>query len=874
MARSNNVRTKYHQDKEKLRVYLEEKERAGLGVPQDWKREGYISTQTISAETGIPLRVLHNGGLRPYIQEWVKRIGYSNPIPLPPSIPGPASNHERSRRYLLNLEAYFLKLKRENRKIPENPYVRGKPHWLRISAESGVPAQTFIPRTRVGRRLSEAVAEIGMELQLDGGRWDVLTYGVLVERGCELRKGELKGRPNAGAQLSNTKTALVSQFMLHFEKSPGVPLTVDDLVGDEFNEDFEQAVRAVKAKIENLGTRRKFGTEIERWKKYYRMIFQSMALPSKFREALEVLVTRTGVSVKRLAELADGNPQTIMTWLEGRGSPCPLSYEYIERIEAVLGVAPKTLISLINDRRTKRFRMEDYPEYVTVDGEQVAVRSDRPLQAELRPLLPNDFNEYTSEKQEEVVAYLIENLINPSTVWSKLNKAFSSTPYRAKTLPPVFNGELIDYTKFRRDRKTPSGMVRKARWAKATAVLFENHLKYIVGTLTNERDTEDRMAMGLGLDENNLSFAMFLNTAIVNKYVEMKGERRFENWNNVFPGVRKPNWEDDQREIYTDVDVSVIRDIGCLFAPEYGWLRQRPDLADNLKPIPGFIDKKFVKTARQNWPALCDAAYDAYFKLAKEIKGLAEKLRDPFEPIAPILDLPNPMSAFTLLSRNILDDKPDPSTAPVMAAWHSRDYLISRVLSETAFRSKQMRELTCTKDDTGHLRRENGKYVIEIPYKMFKNWDSLFFGREGMKHDYRKELADTDGLYDKIEEYRQVHRPVLLRGNQSDIFFISNHRTILFTPQSFHKNYQRLTTRYVAYNPYLNRGIPGVKPHGPHTVRDIIATHVLKRTGSYTLAAYAIHATEEMVSKHYGRLFPADKLMMVEQILREALDNG
>ena len=46
-------------------------------------------------------------------------------------------------------------------------------------------------------------------------------------------------------------------------------------------------------------------------------------------------------------------------------------------------------------------------------------------------------------------------------------------------------------------------------------------------------------------------------------------------------------------------------------------------------------------------------------------------------------------------------------------------------------------------------------------------------------------------------------------------------------------------------------------PHGPHNIRDVLATHILKQTGSYEQASYAIQDTPEVVAKHYGRFFPA-----------------
>ncbi|MGV2481028.1 UNVERIFIED_CONTAM: hypothetical protein IGO34_29990, partial [Salmonella enterica subsp. enterica serovar Weltevreden] len=59
----------------------------------------------------------------------------------------------------------------------------------------------------------------------------------------------------------------------------------------------------------------------------------------------------------------------------------------------------------------------------------------------------------------------------------------------------------------------------------------------------------------------------------------------------------------------------------------------------------------------------------------------------------------------------------------------------------------------------------------------------------------------------------------------------------------------------------------GLLPHGPHNVRDVLATHVLKLTGSYEQASYAIQDTPATVADHYGRFLPQDKAALAAQVL-------
>ena len=52
-------------------------------------------------------------------------------------------------------------------------------------------------------------------------------------------------------------------------------------------------------------------------------------------------------------------------------------------------------------------------------------------------------------------------------------------------------------------------------------------------------------------------------------------------------------------------------------------------------------------------------------------------------------------------------------------------------------------------------------------------------------------------------------------------------------------------------------------------MRDVLATHILKQTGSYEQASYAIQDAPEMIAKHYGRFLPQDKAAIAAKILNQ-----
>ena len=68
--------------------------------------------------------------------------------------------------------------------------------------------------------------------------------------------------------------------------------------------------------------------------------------------------------------------------------------------------------------------------------------------------------------------------------------------------------------------------------------------------------------------------------------------------------------------------------------------------------------------------------------------------------------------------------------------------------------------------------------------------------------------------------------------------------------------------------------IEGLLPHGPHNVRVVLATHILKRTGSYEQASYAIQDTPEMVAQHYGRFLPQEKAAIAVRILNQVWETA
>src|SRR6202012_2166246 len=102
------------------------------------------------------------------------------------------------------------------------------------------------------------------------------------------------------------------------------------------------------------------------------------------------------------------------------------------------------------------------------------------------------------------------------------------------------------------------------------------------------------------------------------------------------------------------------------------------------------------------------------------------------------------------------------------------------------------------------------------------------------------------------------HRSVLLcSAADPGTFFVKTVKTTstdaTYDVTTFYEAWRLTIKRDGISSPYTGRGaIKGLLPHGPHNVRDFLATHILKQTGSYEQASYAIQYQADMVVKHYG----------------------
>lgn len=512
--------------------------------------------------------------------------------------------------------------------------------------------------------------------------------------------------------------------------------------------------------------------------------------------------------------------------------------------------------------------------------------------------LPDDFDRRPLKEREEILAWVRRVIISGSTDYRRFQAEASRHRYAvrfpeitghkpqrravrhdddeshflddveadlaaaAMNAPRRLADEMAELIRFKTATLTDIGYQRSGVWNDSTALQKVEHLGLLFGALTA---SPSGAVKGFGLPGAALTMGLL-----------------------VFPGVWDwyVQWRERRRGFYTVWEVNMLHLGMALTRIDTGWLRQSPGLARYLKPIPGLVSTAEVAAARKDWAAACDLFHQHALARAKEIQRVARVHRDPFEPIMPVLEADSPLGEYRKITEEILRLMPDERRYPRPAAEAVRSFLMLRLGLHLGLRQKNLRELlfcprgaSATSERQLELRRRgelrwserDAGWEVLIPAAAFKNAGSSFFGGRA----FRLVLPDLGGLYVWIEAYAARHRAALLNGapDPGTMFVKTVKRTsrdAAYNQTTFYEAWRLTIQRYGIANPYTGRGaIVGLLPHGPHNVRDVLATHILKQTGSYEQASYAIQDTPETVAQHYGRFLPQDKAALAAQILNQ-----
>ncbi len=623
-------------------------------------------------------------------------------------------------------------------------------------------------------------------------------------------------------------------------------------------------------------------------------LFEATDDPASFHDALVYQMRRFGESywqlyraVVRLGETFDD--KTLLSWVQGERVPRSLtSFEILSRIELRYRLAPDYFKTKL-PHQSRSLYGHDMGDISAAERRRLAWH------------LPDNFSSLPFSKREEIIEWVRRVIISGSTDYRRYQAAATKQRYAIRfpgitygggalsprpqmnpdstspnpevfedpdllsgvvDAPPQLAMEMADLIRFKTSTLTAIGFQRNGVWGEETASQKVEHLGLMFGALAA---SPAGVVKGRGVPLSRLTFGLLIFPGIWDWYLQ---------------------WREQRRGFYTKWEEDMLMVAQALTRAEVGWIRQHPELLKKVQPIEGLIAPEEIDFAARDWHGACDAFHRHAANRSKEIQRVMRVHRDPFEPIMVVLEADSPLSEYRKITDEILKRMPDEDRYPRAAAEAVRSFLLLRLGLHLGLRQKNLRQLRlCPRGHfptserrledmkCGEIRwsdRENGWEVL-IPSIAFKNSGSSFFGQK----PFRLILPDLLDLYKYLEAYIDRHRGVLL-GTAKDpgTLFVKTVKTTsldaAYDSTKFYEAWRTVIQRYGIYNPYTGRGaIKGLLPHGPHNLRDILATHILKQTGSYEQASYAIQDTPEVVQQHYGRFLPQDKAALAAKILNQ-----
>jgi hypothetical protein len=575
----------------------------------------------------------------------------------------------------------------------------------------------------------------------------------------------------------------------------------------------------------------------------------------------------------------------LVRWASGRNVPrVPASFELLRRIE------------IRYDLPEGYFRKILKPESPRGDAIKSVTRSEQHL---VKWHLPANFDDLPSAERARIFEWIQQNVLACSTEFGRYMKRTCEKRYRLRfrklgdmqikgawidrytvnaghlkgrpggslpdpeaEAPPQLVQELEDLVTFKRSTFALPGYQRYAGWSESTAEYRANSYGRLFGALVASPRSS---IAGLGVRKSHITLGLMAFP-------------KFWDWYLA--------WSERRRGFYTKYELNTLLDVLSLLRNKTGWIRQHPELAQRLLPIPGLISRFDIRKARRSWDEICDAGIDHMSVRVREVRRIMQTHRDPFLPILPILNSDSPLAEYKKIADEILRLMPDEKEQPVEAAEAIRTYLMLRLAMHLGFRQRNLRELLlCLPGQKrrgelalrelrcGELRWSelDAAWEVFAPALAFKNWDSTFFNRQA----FRLLLPDVDKLYYWIDKYICRHRGELVEGRKDPgTFFVRKLRSVSASASmdeaAFTFAWRNATQKYGIYNPFTKRGaIAGLLPHGPHAVRDVLATHLIKQTGSYDLAAFAIQDTTRTVKLFYARFLPEEKVKLAAKVLND-----
>lgn len=620
--------------------------------------------------------------------------------------------------------------------------------------------------------------------------------------------------------------------MRHFGRTDG------DSTAQDFGINLEGRMLVfLKATDKDLGV----ASVLRLWSRVHDELHQSRSLPAHFALALTELVIRDGRTQSEIARAAGIHISSLSNYMKGDQIPSKL--EPVAKLEEVLGVLPGTLISKLPTatlRRAANIPLAWWPKLWQGSG-NARYQRDKVIELIPTPTLIGPLEELEPVFLE-ALQKVHDGKVEPAFQRKIRDLRVKVYGLRARNWPDRLRAE---FSALRTYKTAPSGWGNKDliwKWGDITADAAQTRLGSFFGFLCLPADHPDPELRGLGMRPEDLTLAWLAVKEVVGEYLDFRCRRSGGHSHGM------------------EVSITMW---GALLKPKSGWLWLHSELLARLPER-----QRQDVDAGGGWEDYCA---NTRLELLDFLKALRRSdqikpMRDPMLPIRRILDHPQPLSLIhnaLTLHRSYLEVKGQVNgrhSWTLATEW--RDHLLISILARFPLRAKQWGLLTYREDGSGYLQyHHQDSWRLVIPYEDFKNsQNKAIFPLHGQESVVVLKFSDSEALQQLIpllEFYLEKVRPII--ANQGDFLFPTKNGECM-SPVLLYSQIKMWTWKYLSQSSPRRLGIEGVRPFGPHAFRDIVATHIIKTTGSIALAANILLDSEEVVRKHYARFLPEDRV--------------
>ena len=565
-------------------------------------------------------------------------------------------------------------------------------------------------------------------------------------------------------------------------------------------------------------------------------------LPEAFPQRLDHVVRLAGLSRTKAAQRIGVVPATFNSWCSGAKAPDQSFFPAISRLEALLDLEPETLTSVIRKgvMSAGRFRSELFPYHLRGDT-HAAFRSEVGRQ------MPKNFFELPLNAQIDLIDEKIRTL-EAAALKKRAWYEIRQDSYALDPFPPELKKEWLELLKFksgqlvlRDDQDRP--MFAAKHWNTSDTIRtnlarIAGYLGYLVKHAPDEMRREpDRLTL-LDLCDHSAMLA----------FLRWKAERQ------------APYRDGEHRITKTDLDL--ITTAAALLSPDDGFLRYHPRYREpllllrgrfGLPPVLGNTREEQDYRATQDRHVICNRLWADLKAIEGGYRYRTSSSKEHQSRLNIVLDRERPLED---LYGFIQDKQTQLQNMKQDTAGYYRGLracALLHLLAQHPLRRSTVVRLDYRYDNTGNLRCIDDQWELDIPTAWFKNANSERF--EGLDR-VTLPLEDVHGAHEIFKLYIGHARDELLGGTRSNALFVSTPKNPRYSRQGLDNLFRGMTASFVST---LLPDEPNSKTLSVHDVRDVVATSVIKVSGSFELAADAILDAPSTVRRAYAQWHHKDR---------------